>query len=98
MKKIGIIILLLLLGIIFFISFVFTNNREVYFSLKGQTNIELNIGDDYKEIDHKIKSDYDLIMKNCPNIISSQWEMVGENFKQFSLYETLYETKVTNSI
>lgn len=63
-------------------------------------NLYMNIKDcdDYKEIDHKIKSDYDLIMKNCPNIISSQWEMVGENFKQFSLYETLYETKVTNSI
>ena len=63
-------------------------------------NLYMNIKDcdDSKEIDHKIKSDYDLIMKNCPNIISSQWKMVGENFKQFSLYETLYETKVTNSI
>lgn len=68
--------------------------------ISDQMNLYMNIKDcdDYKEIDHKIKSDYDLIMKNCPNIISSQWEMVGENFKQFSLYETLYETKVTNSI
>lgn len=63
-------------------------------------NLSMNIKDcdDSKEIDSKIQSDYDLIMKNCPNIISSQWEMVGENFKQFSLYETLYETKVTNCI
>lgn len=49
-------------------------------------------------IDPQIKSDYDLIMRDCPKIISSQWEMVGENYKQFSLYETYYETKVTNSI
>ena len=54
--------------------------------------------DSSKDIDSKIQSDYDSIMKDCPNIISSQWEMVGENFKQFSLYETLYETKVTNCI
>lgn len=50
------------------------------------------------DIDPQIKSDYDLIMKDCPKIISSQWEMVGENYKQFSLYNTYYETKVSNCI
>ena len=50
------------------------------------------------DIDPQIKSDYDLIMKDCPKLISSQWEMVGENYKQFSLYETYYETKVSNCI
>lgn len=50
------------------------------------------------DIDPQIKSDYDLIMKDCQKIISSQWEMVGENYKQFSLYDTYYETKVTNCI
>lgn len=50
------------------------------------------------DIDPQIKSDYDLIMKNCPKFISSQWEMVGENYKQFSLYETYYETKASNCI
>ena len=49
-------------------------------------------------IDPQIKSDYDLIMKDCPQLISSQWEMVGENYKQFSLYDTYYETKVSNCI
>lgn len=49
-------------------------------------------------IDPQIKSDYDLIMKDCPKLVSSQWEMVGENYKQFSLYDTYYETKVTNCI
>ena len=50
------------------------------------------------DIDTQIKSDYDLIMRGCPKLISSQWEMVGENYKQFSLYETYYETRVSNSI
>jgi hypothetical protein len=49
-------------------------------------------------IDPQIQSDYDLIMKDCPKLVSSQWEMVGENYKQFSLYDTYYETKVTNCI
>ena len=49
-------------------------------------------------IDPQIKSDYDLIMKDCPKLVSSQWEMVGENYKQFSLYDTYYDTKVTNCI
>jgi hypothetical protein len=53
---------------------------------------------DINNIDPQIKSDYDLIMKDCPKLISSQWEMVGENYKQFSLYETYYETKVSNCI
>lgn len=55
MKKISITLLLLLLGIIFFISFVFTNNRTLYFSLEGQSSIELNIGEDYKEIGYEAK-------------------------------------------
>ena len=50
------------------------------------------------DIDPQIKSDYDFIMKDCPQLISSQWEMVGENYKQFSLYNTYYETKVSNCI
>lgn len=50
------------------------------------------------DIDPQIKSDYDLIMKDCPKLISSQWEMVGENYKQFSLYGAYFETKVTNCI
>ena len=54
--------------------------------------------DKQKEVDPQIKSDYELIMKDCPKFISSQWEMVGENYKQFSLYETYYETKVSNCV
>jgi hypothetical protein len=51
-----------------------------------------------KDIDPQIKSNYDLIMKDCPKLIPSQWEMEGEYFKQFSLYETYYDTKVTNCV
>ena len=54
--------------------------------------------DKQKEVDPQIKSDFDLIMKDSPKIISSQWEMVGENYKQFSLYDTYYKTKITNCI
>ena len=50
------------------------------------------------DIDPQIKKQYDLIMKDCPTLISSQWEMVGENFKHFSLYEAYYESKVSNCI
>ena len=49
-------------------------------------------------IDPQIQSGYDLVMRNCPKLISYQWEMVGENYKQFSLYNTYYETKVSNCI
>ena len=54
--------------------------------------------DNQNDIDPQIKSNYDLIMKDCPILISSQWEMVGENYKQFSLYESYFETRVTNCI
>lgn len=54
--------------------------------------------DNQNDIDPQIKSNYDLIMKGCPILISSQWEMVGENYKQFSLYESYFETRVTNCI
>lgn len=57
---------------------------------KGQNNQD--------DIDSQIKSQYDLIMKDCPILISSQWEMVGENYKQFSLYQTYYDTEVSNCI
>ena len=50
------------------------------------------------DIDPQIKTQYDLIMKDCPKLISSQWEMVGENYKQFSLYETYYESKVSTCV
>lgn len=49
MKKIGIILLLLLLGIIFFITFIFTKNKQLYFSLNGMSSIEVNIGEEYIE-------------------------------------------------
>lgn len=51
-----------------------------------------------KTIDPQIKANFDLIMKDCPKFLPSQWEMVGENYKQFSLYEVYYETKVSNCI
>lgn len=55
MKKLNILILLILLGIIFFISYIFTAKKEIYFSLNGISSIELNIGDEYKELGYKAK-------------------------------------------
>lgn len=66
--------------------------RQINCCMDSKENSDIN------NIDPQIKSDYDLIMKDCPELISSQWEMVGENYKQFSLYETYYETKVSNCI
>lgn len=51
------------------------------------------------QVDPKIQSGYDLIMKGFSgNVISSNWEKVGEYFKQFSLYDRYYCTKETNSV
>lgn len=49
MKKVNIIILLILLGIIFFIAFIFANDKKIFFDLNGVSYIELNIGDEYKD-------------------------------------------------
>ena len=57
---------------------------------KKDNDIKIN------DINPQIQSKYDLIMKDCPKIIPSEWEKVGENYEQFSLYNTYYETKVTN--
>lgn len=61
-------------------------------------NMETKEGKKHNDIDLQIKLDFDFIMKDCPKFISSSWEMVGENYKQFSLYKVYYETRVTNSI
>lgn len=65
---------------------------------KHNTKMESNEHNNVQSIDHQIKSDYDFIMKDCPNLIPSQWEMVGENYRQFSLYDFYYETRVINSV
>lgn len=49
MRKKSIILLSFLLGIIFFISFVFMSNKKVYFYLNGDSVVELNIDDDYND-------------------------------------------------
>ncbi len=51
-------------------------------------------------IDPNIKVGYDKIMMNYrpQSIIKSNWEKIGENYKQFSLYDNNYKTRVTNKI
>ena len=50
------------------------------------------------EVDPQIQLGYELIMKGYSgSIIQSDWEKVGEYFKQFSLYDRYYCTKETNS-
>lgn len=56
MKKKYIILLSFLLGIIFFISFIFINNRKIYFTLNGNNVIELPYGEEY--IDEGFKAKY----------------------------------------
>lgn len=47
MKKTNIILLSFLLGIIFFISFALFSDKNIYFSLNGNSIVELNINDKY---------------------------------------------------
>ena len=49
MKKIYIVLLSFLIGVIFFMLFVSLYNKDIYFYLKGNDKVELNIGDEYKE-------------------------------------------------
>lgn len=50
MKKKYIIIPIILLGIIFLILFIFLNNRKIFFSLDGPASVEVNVGEEYKEL------------------------------------------------
>lgn len=47
MKKKYIILILILLGIIFFNIYIFTNNKTLFFSLNGNSSVEVNIGEEY---------------------------------------------------
>lgn len=55
MKKRNIVLLLILLGIIFFVSFVIFGNKKLYFSVKGNFNVELSIGSEYTELGFEAK-------------------------------------------
>lgn len=61
-------------------------------------NTNMNVFDEL-EIDPQIEKDFNNLMKDCPtNILNSNWEMNGEYFKKFSIYEESYESKVTNCV
>lgn len=49
MKKKYIILILILLGIIFFNIYIFTNNKTLFFSLNGNSSVEVNIGEEYED-------------------------------------------------
>ena len=76
----------------------FRNGELIWATSDSKNNLVINKIEGITADELKKMTDYDLIMKDCPKLISSQWEMVGENYKQFSLYNTYYETKVSNCI
>lgn len=93
MKKINIIILLILLGIIFFISFILVNNKKLYFSLIGSSSIELSIGDEYNELGYEAKycSKYiKLFCKDVSGYVKASKREVNNN-KYFINYKLNYK-------
>lgn len=48
--------------------------------------------------DQSIVEGYAMVMRDYHPVITSNWEMRGEYYKQFSLYAENYNTKVTNKV
>lgn len=93
MKKINIIMLLILLGIIFFISFILTSNKKLYFSLIGSSSLELSIGDEYNELGYEAKycNKYiKLFCKDVSNYVKTSKREVDNN-KYFINYKLNYK-------
>lgn len=84
MKKKNICRLFIILLIIFFIIFFFLAEKKLYFSLIGKDYIELNIGDNYKEIGYEAKVCNKYIKLLCKNI--SKNVKVNKTNKDNKLY------------
>lgn len=54
---------------------------------------------DNVEVDPQVKKDFENLMKDCPQLtLNSKWEMSGEYFKKFSIYEDSYDSNSTNCV
>ena len=93
MKKIYIILLSFLLGIIFFISFTIISDKKIYFSLNGNSSVELNIGEQYNDegFEAKYCSKYfKLFCKDLSEDIKITKRDVEEQSKYFINYSLKY--------
>ena len=83
MKKSKIVILLILLGIIFFISLIFVNDKIIVFELNGNSFEEINIGDEYEEegFDAKYCNKYLNVFCKDLNEYVNISERVVDNYK-----------------
>lgn len=84
MKKKNIGGLFIILLIIFFITFFLLSEKKLYFSLIGDDYIELNIGDNYKEIGYEAKVCNKYMKLFCKNI--SKNVKINKTNKEDKLY------------
>ncbi len=94
MKKKYIIMLSFLLGIIFFISIIFINDKKIFFSLKGKSFIELNYGSDYYEdgFEAKYCNKYlKLFCKDISDKVRISKREIKEKNKYFINYNLIYK-------
>lgn len=68
MKKENIIILFMILLIIFFISFFIFCEKKLYFNIKGNNYVEINIGEEYEEIGYEAKICNKYLKFFCKNL------------------------------
>lgn len=50
------------------------------------------------KVDKQTTEDYESIMRNYSPVIEKHWEMHGEYFKQFSVYDNTFKTSVNNKL
>ena len=93
MKKRYIILLSFLLGIIFFISFILLSEKKVFFSLNGNSSVEVRIGDEYKEKGFSAKycnKYFKLFCKDISKDVKITKREVEEQSKYFLNYSLNY--------
>lgn len=92
MKKIYIILLSFLLGIIFFISFILFGEKKIYFSLNGDSSVEFSIGEEYSDEGFSAKycsKYFKLFCKDLSKDVKITKREVGES-KYFLNYSLKY--------
>lgn len=93
MKKLYIIILSFLIGIIFFSLFII-NSKEIYFNLKGNNVFEVNIGDEFKDPGFEAlycTKYFKLFCKNINNAVNITTYITKDEKKVFKNYVLEYK-------
>ena len=93
MKKKYIILLSFLLGIIFFLCFALLSEKKIYFSLNGDTSLEVRIGEEYKEQGFSAKycdKYFKLFCKDISKDVKITKREVEEQSKYFLNYSLRY--------